>query len=364
MSLLLLFGASGKTVQVSWLEIEAGVAGATNYPITANAGSYTYTGVAATLTRSKVLAASAGSYTLAGVAATIARSKVLAGASGSYAYSGVSATLLRSKVVVASAGAYVYSGVAATVTYTGSGINYPISATAGSYTLTGVAATISKTRILTANAGAYVVSGVASTVARSRLITGLAGSYGYTGIAATIGRSKAIQALAGSYTVTGIPATVAYTPVAGAYTLFGSAGAYVVSGKDATITRTGGTQSFSQEVILKPQKWYVKRKKQILLFNSPEEADAFIESEAVAEKAIEQAQKTSRRARKRLRDKIITVTPEVVDTDYLSSLVDRFNIPVNLPSLIAQQDYDRVMQIMQLAMEMQDEEDIEFLLLM
>lgn len=127
---------------------------------------------------------------------------------------------------------------------------------------------------------------------------------------------------------------------------------------------SAATSGFSQEVILNPRKYYLKRKKQILLFNSPEEADAFIESEAVAEKAIEQAQKTSRRARKRLRDKIITVTPEVVDTDYLSSLVDRFNIPVNLPSLIAQQDYDRVMQIMQLAMEMQDEEDVELLLLM
>ena len=131
-----------------------------------------------------------------------------------------------------------------------------------------------------------------------------------------------------------------------------------------TATLVSQAETYSQEVSIRPRKWYVKRKKQILLFNSPEEADAFIESEAVAEKAIEQAQKTSRRARKRLRDKIITVTPEVVDTDYLSSLVDRFNIPVNLPSLIAQQDYDRVMQIMQLATEMQDEEDVELLLLM
>ena len=127
---------------------------------------------------------------------------------------------------------------------------------------------------------------------------------------------------------------------------------------------SAATSGFSQEVILKPRKYYLKRKKQILLFNSAEEADAFIESEAAAEKAIEQAQKTSRRARKRLRDKVIVKPVETVDTDYLSGLVERFNIPVNLPSLIAHQDFDRVMQIMRLAAEMQDEEDIELLLLM
>lgn len=127
-------------------------------------------------------------------------------------------------------------------------------------------------------------------------------------------------------------------------------------------------QTYSNEVeLLQKAKWYVKRKNQIYLFNSAEEADAFIESEAVAEEAIKQAQKTSRRARKRLREKVYEakgVLPvETVQIDWLAQLVARYAIPVNLPEIIAQQDFERVMQIRALALELQEEEDIEFLLL-
>lgn len=55
---------------------------------------------------------------------------------------------------------------------------------------------------------------------------------------------------------------------------------------------------------------------------------------------------------------------QTVDIDALAGLVERYSIPVNLPELLAQQDYQRVMQIMALALEMQDEDDIEMLLLM
>lgn len=118
----------------------------------------------------------------------------------------------------------------------------------------------------------------------------------------------------------------------------------------------------SNEVILKP--WYIKRKKKILLFNSAQEADAFLASEELAEQAIQEAQKTSRRARKRLRDKLITVEPiQTVDVDQLAQAVEHFSIPVDLPYLLAQQDFERVMQILALARDMQDEEDVELLLL-
>jgi hypothetical protein len=125
--------------------------------------------------------------------------------------------------------------------------------------------------------------------------------------------------------------------------------------------------SYSAEVELS-RKWYVKRKKQILVFDTAQQADAFIDAEQIAEQAIEQAQRTSRRARKRLRERVFKVEgvlpADTVDIDLLGALVDRYQMPVNLPQLIAQQDFERVMQIMALALEMQDEDDVEMLLLM
>lgn len=120
--------------------------------------------------------------------------------------------------------------------------------------------------------------------------------------------------------------------------------------------------SYSQEVELKKH-WYVRRGKKIHLFSNGRDADAFIAAQEQADKAIAQAQKTSRRARKRLREKIVTVDPiQTVDIDLLSKAVEYFHLPA-LPDLLAQQDFERVMQIMAMAQEMQDEEDIEMLLL-
>jgi hypothetical protein len=121
--------------------------------------------------------------------------------------------------------------------------------------------------------------------------------------------------------------------------------------------------TYSAEIDL-PRNWYVKRGKKLHLFASGSDADAFIEAQEQADKAIAEAQKTSRRARKRLRDKIVTVDPiQTVDVDLLSKAVAQFELPP-LPELLAQQDFDLVMQIMAIAQEMQDEEEAELMLLL
>ena len=120
--------------------------------------------------------------------------------------------------------------------------------------------------------------------------------------------------------------------------------------------------TFSQEIELR-RRFYVKHKKKILVFNTAQEADDYLESLEQAEKAIQEAQKTSRRARQRLRRKIVTVEPiQTVDIDLLSDAVSRFDLPT-LPNLIEQQDFARFMQILAIAQEMADEEDVELLLL-
>ena len=124
--------------------------------------------------------------------------------------------------------------------------------------------------------------------------------------------------------------------------------------------------TFSAEIDLS-RKWYVRRGKKIHLFRSGSDADAFIEAQEQADKAIAEAQKTSRRARKRLRERVYSANPvqpiESVDIDQLGDLVDRYQMAIDLPKLIVQQDFDRVMQIMAQAMQMQEDDDVEILLL-
>jgi hypothetical protein len=120
----------------------------------------------------------------------------------------------------------------------------------------------------------------------------------------------------------------------------------------------------ANEVIINPKKYYIRRKEKILLFNSAQEADEFIEAEQQAEQAAQT--KTSRSARKRARKNIGTFTQVSFDTVDLSGielLAKRYDIGVDMPSLLIQQDWDRVVEIYHLAMQLQDEEDVEILLM-
>lgn len=171
----------------------------------------------------------------------------------------------------------------------------------------------------------------------------------------------AITANTGSYAVGGVAATVGKTIV-----ITAEPGSYIVTGSDAVLARSGGSgQSYAAEIELK--RWYVKRGKRIHVFSTGQDADAFLDAEQAAQAVVEKAQKTSRRARKRLRERILGVDApplQTVEIDALVGLVDRYSIPVNLPALLAHQDYARVLEIMALAMQMQDDEDVEMLLLM
>ena len=122
---------------------------------------------------------------------------------------------------------------------------------------------------------------------------------------------------------------------------------------------------YSQEVEIR--KYYMRKGKKLLMFDSVTEAEAYTQAETLADEAIAKAHKTSRLARKRLRNRIVAgaLPAHTIDTDYLAEMMERFAINLDLPALLAQQDYERIMQIHAMAMAMQDEEDdIELLLLM
>ncbi len=109
-------------------------------------------------------------------------------------------------------------------------------------------------------------------------------------------------------------------------------------------------------------KVYVRRGKKIYFFNTPEEADQYLLAEQQANEAIEKAQKTSRRARKRLKEKIYPAA-DSVDLVEIEQLTDRFDLPYDLPKMFQEQDYAKLVHIAEMLRQMQDEEEVELLLM-
>lgn len=131
-------------------------AGGTAYTLTAANGTYSLSGQAATLLKSKTVAANNGSYTLAGQAATLQKTRILIAAQGAYSLAGQAATLLKSKLMTAANGAYSLAGQAATLTYTA---GHVLVGSAGSYSLAGQSATLLKTSVLSAQTGSLSLAG-------------------------------------------------------------------------------------------------------------------------------------------------------------------------------------------------------------
>lgn len=115
----------------------------------------------------------------------------------------------------------------------------------------------------------------------------------------------------------------------------------------------------SGEVILKKRRYYVRKKGKILLFDTANEADSYIDSEHQAE--LTARAKTSRRARKRVRDAAVAdFAPEVIDLKITEYLADKFGM-VKIPDLVEQMDWDRLLYIQSLATELEEEEDASIL---
>ena len=111
---------------------------------------------------------------------------------------------------------------------------------------------------------------------------------------------------------------------------------------------------------VKVHRWYVRRGKKLHIFDRADQADAFIDAQQQAADAVALAQKTSRRARQRVRARIELPEPDqTIDVDQLARWVAELQIGANLPALIAQQDYAQVAQLQAIAQALQDEQDEE-----
>ena len=269
-----------------------------------SAGSINYT-----------LTGNAGSYTLTGGTASLKVGRKITANAGSYTLSGGSAVLKVGRQLTANAGTYSLTGGSATLTKSVAGISYTLTASPGTYALTGGAASL--------KAG--------------RQITALAGAYGVTGGSAQLKTGRVLTALPGVYQLTG-----------------GSA--------ELTVTTPNNNRAGFE---MGGRKVYIKRGKRIHIFDTVEDADAWVEAEQQATQAIEKAKgKKKLKAKAKVYKALDEQLPhEVIRLDWLESLVAHFNIPVELPTLEAKQDWMEVARIALMAQEMQDEEEVELLLM-
>ena len=113
------------------------------------------------------------------------------------------------------------------------------------------------------------------------------------------------------------------------------------------------------------RKVYIKRGKRIHIFDTVEDADAWVEAEEQAQQVIQTAKgKKKVKAKAKVYKALDEQVPhEVIRLDWLESLITHFNIPVELPTLEAKQDWLEVARIALMAQQMQDDEEVELLLL-
>ena len=156
-----------------------------NFTLTADSGSYTYTGTAAELAAGLVMSADSGSYTYTGTAVDLNVGFVLSADSGTYTYTGTAANL-----VFASPG------------------NFTLSADSGAYTYTGNAADLKASLIMAADSGAYTYTGTAAGLDKGFTLSADSGSYVYTGTGVGFGQVYVMTADSGSYEYIGSIASI------------------------------------------------------------------------------------------------------------------------------------------------------------
>jgi hypothetical protein len=128
------------------------------------------------------------------------------------------------------------------------------------------------------------------------------------------------------------------------------------------ISGAGAGQTVSPIPTNEVSRVYVRRGKKVLLFNTPEQADQYLAAEQAANQVIEKAQKTSRRARKRLKEKVYPAA-DSIDLIEIEELSVRFDVNYDLPKMFTGQDYSELVRVAELLRQMQDEEEIELLLI-
>lgn len=188
--------------------------------ITADAGTYSYTGTdASTLFNRKVIA-DPGTYSYTGTAANTLYNRVITADPGTYSYTGTAANTLFNRAITADPGTYSYAGTDAATLY-----NRIMAADSGVYSYVGTDATLVYSTLgaytLVADSGTYSYSGTTANILYNRVLTADSGTYSYSGTDANVLYNRKFAVDPGLYFYFGTDATLTYTP-AGFNIYFGS----------------------------------------------------------------------------------------------------------------------------------------------
>ena len=364
--------------------------GGTDTPVNPSVGSIAITGYAPAVaqTANQSIAPNVGNIVITGYAPTISQPQAVNPGVGSLTITGYAPTVTQNVDVPVNpgVGTIAITGYAPTVAQTA---NQAVAPNVGNIVITGYAPTISQPQAVNPGAGTITITGYAPTVTQNVdvPVNPGVGTIAITGYAPTVAQTanQSVLPATGTIAITGYSPAVsqtanqAITPDVGTITITGYApivqqapASQNITPGVGTITITGYAPTVEQSSPLRlggfeyGSKVYIKRNKKIYIFDSVEEADSYIEAEAKAEEIVQQSNKTSRLARKRAREKahkLLSIEPvESVDIPALKTLVSQLQTDFELPQLIAKQDWQRVVEIYNQAMEMQDEEDLLLIL--
>lgn len=131
------------------------------------------------------------------------------------------------------------------------------------------------------------------------------------------------------------------------------------SGAGPTIPSVG---SMGFEMTSGPKKrYYIKRKGRILLFDTARQADEYMAAEKRAE---EVAASATRSVKRKATAKLAKAAPvETIELAPVTELLSRFMPNVSAARLVEMRDIEKLLQMQQQALAMQEDEDIEILLL-
>lgn len=216
--------------------------GGTAYTLTADAGSVTITGTAATLGAGRKLDAATGSMAITGTAATLGKGIKLSADPGAVSISGTDVSFLIGRAVAANVGSVAIAGQDA-----GLNAGRLVAANGGAVTITGTDAALSKasSSVLVASAGVVTITGADVTLKVGRNIAADAGTVQIAGTdAALIKQSDArLAASSGAIIITGSNAGFSWT-----HRLEASPGSIVITGQPVNFIGTGGIPTVSRTI--------------------------------------------------------------------------------------------------------------------
>ena len=153
------------------------------------------------------LSADSGTYTYTGTAAALEAAFDLTAASGTYTYTGATVGLDVGFDIIADSGTYTYTGTAVTLTFGATGA-FTLTADSGTYAYTGTAAELDASFQLSANSGTYTYTGTAVALNQGFDLAANSGTYTYTGNTVAFVYNRVMSADTGSYVYTGTSVTL------------------------------------------------------------------------------------------------------------------------------------------------------------